>query len=170
MPATPALKFRSTRSPAAPERTRDRHGCRAEGVFHHCCGRGRGEPAALAQAEQRLKKAQGRVSRRTQQQVQRQHRDVQHTTALALVRRFDVLYLEDLQSATSAAALPHPRPGWERELSPQRGQCKGWSEYVHPRRWVVCLPSHPRLHGSMGRQASGRGPAGVHVAGLQRVW
>jgi putative transposase len=64
-------------------------------------------------AEQQLAKAQRRVSRckqgskrrrkavallkRTHQQVQRQRRDFHHKTALALLRQYDVAYLEDLQ-------------------------------------------------------------------------
>jgi putative transposase len=64
-------------------------------------------------AERRLARAQRRVSRRkkggkrprkavrllarTQQQVQRQRRDFQHKTALALVRTYDTIYLEDVR-------------------------------------------------------------------------
>ena len=64
-------------------------------------------------AEQRLARAQRRVSRRkqgskrrrkavallkrTHQTVQRQRRDLHHKTALALLQQYDVVYLEDVQ-------------------------------------------------------------------------
>jgi putative transposase len=67
-------------------------------------------------AERQLAKAQRRVSRRTQgrrrrrkavvllkrkhQQVQRQRRDCQHKTALALLRHYDTISLDDVQVAT----------------------------------------------------------------------
>jgi putative transposase len=70
-------------------------------------------PCHYRKAEQQLAKAQRRVSRRrkgsrrrrkavrllarTQHQVQRQRRDVHHTTALALLRRCDVVSLEDVR-------------------------------------------------------------------------
>jgi putative transposase len=70
-------------------------------------------PRHYRKAERRLARAQRRVSRRTQdskrrrkavrllartqQQVQRQRRHFHHTTALDLLRRYDVVYLEDLQ-------------------------------------------------------------------------
>jgi putative transposase len=70
-------------------------------------------PRHYRQAEKRLAKAQRRVARRTKgshrrrkavhllkrthQHVQRQRRDFHHKTVLALVRRYDTIYLEDLQ-------------------------------------------------------------------------
>jgi putative transposase len=70
-------------------------------------------PRPYRTAEQHLQKAHRRVARRkqgstrrkkavhllkrTHQRVQRQRRDFHHKTALALVRRYDVIYLEDLQ-------------------------------------------------------------------------
>jgi putative transposase len=72
-------------------------------------------PRHYRKAEKQLAKAQRRVSRRTKgsrrrrkavqllarhhQQVRRQRRDFQHKTALALVRTYDVVYLEDLRVA-----------------------------------------------------------------------
>jgi putative transposase len=72
-------------------------------------------PRHYRKTERDLAKAQRRVSRRTKgskrrrkavqwlarkhQKVQRQRRDFHHTTALALVRQYDVIYLEDLQVA-----------------------------------------------------------------------
>ena len=72
-------------------------------------------PRHYRKAERQLAKAQRRVSRRKKgshrrrkavallkrkhQQVQRQRRDFQHKTALALVSQYDTLYLEDLQVA-----------------------------------------------------------------------
>jgi putative transposase len=76
-------------------------------------------------AELRLKKAQRRVARRTKgsarrkkavhllkrkhQKVQRQRRDFHHKTALALVRQYDRLYLEDLQ-VRNLSRRPAPIP------------------------------------------------------------
>jgi putative transposase len=70
-------------------------------------------PRHYRTAERQLAKAQRRVSRRTHgshrrrkaigllqrkhQKVQRQRRDFHHKTALALPRRYDTIYLEDLQ-------------------------------------------------------------------------
>jgi putative transposase len=72
-------------------------------------------PRHYRTAEQRLKKAQQRVSRRKKgsnrrkkavvllakahQHVRRQRADHHHKTALALVRQYDTIYLEDLQVA-----------------------------------------------------------------------
>jgi putative transposase len=72
-------------------------------------------PRHYRKAEKQLAKAQKRVARRTKgskrrkkavallkrnhQRVQRQRCDFHHKTALALVRRYDVIYLEDLQVA-----------------------------------------------------------------------
>jgi putative transposase len=77
-------------------------------------------------AELRLQKAQRRVARRKRgshrrkqavhllkrrhQKVQRQRRDFQHKTALALVRRYDRLYLEGLQ-IRNLSRRPAPIPG-----------------------------------------------------------
>jgi putative transposase len=70
-------------------------------------------PRHYRTAEKQLKKAQRRVSRRKQgsrrrkkvvallkrlhQKVQRQRRDLHHETALALLRTYDSIFLEDLQ-------------------------------------------------------------------------
>jgi putative transposase len=70
-------------------------------------------PRHYRRAERQLARAQRRVSRRKKgskrrrkavallrrkhQHVQRQRRDFHHKTALALVREYDVIYLEDLQ-------------------------------------------------------------------------
>jgi putative transposase len=72
-------------------------------------------PRCYRKAERRLKTAQRKVARRTKgsnrrrnavqllarahQTVQRQRRDFQHKTALALVRQYDAIYYEDLQTA-----------------------------------------------------------------------
>jgi putative transposase len=72
-------------------------------------------PRHYRKAEKQLAKAQKRVSRRKKgskrrrkaivllqlkhQQVKRQRTDFHHKTALALVRRYDAIYLEDLQVA-----------------------------------------------------------------------
>jgi putative transposase len=70
-------------------------------------------PRHYRRAERALRKAQRRVARRTQgshrrrtavvllkrhhQTVQRQRRDFHHKTALALLRQYDTIYLEDVQ-------------------------------------------------------------------------
>jgi putative transposase len=72
-------------------------------------------PRCYRRAERRLKTAQRKVSRRKKgsnrrrkavqllakahQTVQRQRHDFQHKTALALVRQYDTIYHEDLQTA-----------------------------------------------------------------------
>jgi putative transposase len=72
-------------------------------------------PRHYRTAEKALKKAQRRVSRRKKgsmrrrkavnllakahQKVKRQRRDFHHKTALALLRQYDVIYLEDLRVA-----------------------------------------------------------------------
>ena len=72
-------------------------------------------PRHYRKAERELKKAQRRVSRRKKgskrrkkavqllarkhQKVKRQRRDFHHKTALALLRQYDTIYLEDLQVA-----------------------------------------------------------------------
>jgi putative transposase len=72
-------------------------------------------PRHYRTAEQKLARAQRRVSRRKKgshrrckavyllkrkhQQVRRQRRDFHHKTALALLRRYDTIYLEDLRVA-----------------------------------------------------------------------
>jgi putative transposase len=82
-------------------------------------------PRHYRKAEKQLIKAQRRVARRTKgskrrrkavhllkrthQQVQRQRRDFHHKTALALVRRYDVIYLEDLQ-VRNLSRRPQPQP------------------------------------------------------------
>jgi putative transposase len=82
-------------------------------------------PRHYRQAERRLAKAQRRVARRKKdskrrrkavhllrckhQQVRRQRRDFHHKTALALVRRYDVIYLEDMP-VRNLSHRPEPQP------------------------------------------------------------
>jgi putative transposase len=82
-------------------------------------------PRHYRTAEKRLKKAQQRVSRRKQgskrrakavahcakqhQHVRRQRQDFHHKTALALVRRYDVIYVEAIQPA-NLSRRPAPKP------------------------------------------------------------
>jgi putative transposase len=89
------------------------HGERVENPRHH------------RKAEKGLRKAQKRVSRRKKgskrwwkavhqcakdyQKVKRQRTDFHHKTALALVRQYDVLYLEDLQ-VHNLSRRPAPVP------------------------------------------------------------
>jgi putative transposase len=82
-------------------------------------------PRHYRKAERELKKAQRRVSRRKKgskrrakavrqcakqhQHVRRQRADLHHKTALALVRQYDVLYVEAIQPA-NLSRCPTPRP------------------------------------------------------------
>ena len=82
-------------------------------------------PRHYRRAERELKKAQRRVARRKksshrrrkavqilarkQQKVRRQRNDFHHKTALDLVRRYDTIYLEDLQIA-NMSRRPIPKP------------------------------------------------------------
>jgi IS605 OrfB family transposase len=82
-------------------------------------------PRHARKAERALKKAQKRVSRRKQgskrrakvvrilakkhQHVRRQRSDFHHKTALALVRQYDVIYVEAIQAA-NLSRRPAPRP------------------------------------------------------------
>jgi putative transposase len=85
-------------------------------------------PRHYRRAEKKLAKAQRRVSRRKKgsnrrgkavgwlgkahQAVKRQRADFQHKTALALLRQYDTIYLEDLRAATwcGTAIWPSPSP------------------------------------------------------------
>ena len=82
-------------------------------------------PRHYRKAEMALKKAQQRISRRTKgskrrrkavarcakqhQHVRRQRRDFHHKTALALVRAYDVIYVEAIQPA-NLSRRPEPKP------------------------------------------------------------
>jgi putative transposase len=82
-------------------------------------------PRHYRKAERELKKAQRRVARRKKgstrwrkavqqcarkhQKVKRQRHDFHHKTALALVREYDTIYLEDLQVA-NMSKRPEPKP------------------------------------------------------------
>jgi putative transposase len=82
-------------------------------------------PRHYRTAEKALKKAHKRVSRRKQgshrrhkavqvlakqhQHVHRQRQDFHHTTALALVRAYDTIYVEAIQAA-NLSRRPAPRP------------------------------------------------------------
>jgi putative transposase len=108
-------------------------------------------PRHYRKAEKALQKAQRRVSRRKKgskrrrnavqwlarkhQKVKRQRTDFHHKTALALVRAYDVIYLEDLQVANMSrrpAPKPDGHPGHQ-----AWGQRQGGPEQVHQRRRVV---------------------------------
>jgi putative transposase len=82
-------------------------------------------PRHYRRAERQLRKARRRVARRKKgstrrrkavallkrrhQHVQRQRRDFHHKTALALIRQYNVLYLEDLQ-VRNMVRRPHAMP------------------------------------------------------------
>jgi putative transposase len=111
-------------------------------------------PRHYRRAERELKKAQRRVSRRKKgskrrrkavqrlarkhQNVQRQRRDFHHKTALALLRAFDTIYLEDLQVANMVR-----NPRLSKSISDA-----GWAQFrtilegkaVYASRRVVAVP------------------------------
>jgi putative transposase len=113
-------------------------------------------PRHSRKAEQQLAKAQWRVSRRkqgstrrrkavqllarTQQQVQRQRRDFHHTTALGLLRQYDVISLEALQ-VRNLVRNPHLA---------KRISDAGWAAFrailtstaAYAGRWVIAMPAH----------------------------
>ncbi len=142
-------------------------------------------PRYYRRGEQRLARAQRRVSRRKKgsnrrkkaavllarahQTVKRQRTDHHHKTALALVRAYDTIYHEAIP-ARQPQPTPRPDCQWERWVSPEWGQPQGGSQQEHPRRRVGPFPVHPRLQGSMRREASGSGQPSIHQPGLQRVW
>jgi putative transposase len=113
-------------------------------------------PRHYRTAEQQLARAQRRVSRRAKsstrrrkavqllkrhhQTVQRQRRDVHHKTALALLRPYDVISLEDLQ-VTNLVRNHHPDKsiadaGWAalRTILTSKGADVGT--------WVLVVPAH----------------------------
>jgi putative transposase len=113
-------------------------------------------PRHYRKAEQRLAKAQKRLSRRKKgstrrekarhlvakhhQKVRRQRRDFHHKTALALVRQYDVLYVEDLRVANLVR---------NRHLSKSISDA-GWGQFrtileakaAYAGRQVVAVPPH----------------------------
>lgn len=117
-------------------------------------------PRHHRKAERGLKKAQHCVSRRKKgskrwwkavrqcakkhQKVKRQRRDFHHKTALALVREYDVIYLEDLQ-VRNLSRRPAPKPdgnggylknGTRRKAGLNKSiQDAGWSAF---RRILTC--------------------------------
>jgi putative transposase len=130
-------------------------------------------PRHYRRAERELQKAQRRVSRRKKgskrrkkaaqvlakkhQQVRRQRRDFHHKTALALVRQYETIYLEDLQVA-NMGKRPVPQPDGIGEYLPngasrkaglnQSIQDAGWAQFrtilegkaAYAGRRVVALP------------------------------
>ena len=138
-------------------------------------------PRHYRKAERELQKAQQRVSRRTKggnrrkkaahqcakqhQHVRRQRSDFHHKTALALVRQYDVIYVEAIQAA-NLSRRPAPKPDGAGGYGHNGASRKaGLNKSIHDASWGR-LPVDPRLHGSMRREASGSSPSGVYLAGL----
>jgi putative transposase len=110
-------------------------------------------PRHYRNAETQLKKAQRRVSgrkkgsmrrrkavaqlKRTHQKVARQRRDFHHKTALALVRQYDVIYLEDLQVRNlrrRPAPVPDGTGGYQRNGANAKA---GLNRSIHDAGWYA---------------------------------
>jgi putative transposase len=104
-------------------------------------------------AERELKKAQRGVSRRKKgskrwrkavhqyaqkhQKVKRQRNDFHHKTALALVREYDVIYLEDLQIRNMSrrpAPIPDGNGGYEHNRASRKA---GLNKSIHDAGWYT---------------------------------
>ena len=141
-------------------------------------------PRHSRKAERTLQKAPQCVSRRTEggtcrtkamqllakahQHVKWQREGFHQKTALAHVRQYDAIYVEAIQPA-ALRRRPAPKPcaeaGWRRGRRSQRGRPEGRPQHRDAGRRVGPVPLNPRLHGSMGRQASGSGLLGLYHAG-----
>jgi putative transposase len=108
-------------------------------------------PRHYRKAEQELKKAQRRVSRRQKgstrrrkavkvlakkhQTVKRQRHDFHHKTALALVRQYDVIYLEDLQ-VSNLSRRPKTKPNGNGGYEHNGASAKaGLNKSIHDAGW-----------------------------------
>ena len=125
-----------------------------------------------------LKKAQRRVARRTKgshrrkkaaqqcakrhQHVRRQRGDFHHKTALALVRQYDMIHVEAIQAA-NLSRRPAPIPDGAGSYGHNGTNRKaGLNTSIHAA-GMGPLPVHPRVQGSMRREASGSGQSRVYV-------
>ena len=123
-------------------------------------------PRYYRKAERALQKAQQRVSRRTKgskrrakaahqcgkqhQHVRRQRQDFHHKTALALVRRYDVIDVEAIQPA-NLSRRPAPKSDENGDyLHDGAARKAGLNKSMHDAGWGQ-LPRYPRLQGSMRR-------------------
>jgi putative transposase len=112
-------------------------------------------PRHYRKAERRLQNAQRRVARRKKgskrrtkavkllarkhQQGRRQRTDFHHKTALALVRQYDVLYLEDLQVRNmSRRPAPQPQPNGNGGYLHNGASAKaGLNKSIHDAGWYA---------------------------------
>ena len=112
-------------------------------------------PRQYRKSEEALKKAQRRVSRRkkgrhrrrnavkllakAQQQVRRQRQDFHHKTALALVRQYDVIYVEAIQPA-NLSRRPAPKSDENGDYLHDRAARKaGLNKSIHDAGWASFL-------------------------------
>ena len=188
---SPARPMGGTSASRAPRCPRSRCRCTGketgidvglQGVPHHGGRRRRREPAPLPQGRARAARRRSSgcpAARRGAIAARRRWRcapsntstsagsaaDFHHKTALALVRRYDTIYVEAIQAA-NLSRRPAPMPdGHGGYLQNGASRKAGLNKSIHDAGWGR-LPVHPRLQGSMGRQASGSGPPGVYLAGL----
>jgi putative transposase len=132
-------------------------------------------PRHYRKAEQSLKKTQQRVSRRRKgshrrrkavqglakrhQHVRRQRCDFHHKTALALVRQYDVIYVEALQPA-NLSRRPTPRPD-ENGAYEHNGASRkaGLNKSIHDAGWRHFLTILAFKAACAGKQVEAVNPA-----------
>jgi putative transposase len=132
-------------------------------------------PRHYRKAEKQLKKAQNRVSRRKKgshrrkkavkvlakqhQHVRRQRRDFHHQTALALVRRYDVIYVEAIPPA-NLSRRPEPKPdgtgGYEHNGASQKA---GLNKSIHDAGWCHFLTTLTFKAACAGKRVEAVNPA-----------
>jgi putative transposase len=132
-------------------------------------------PRHYRKAERVLKRAQRRVSRRKKgshrrrkavrmlakkhQKIARQRRDFHHKTALALVRQYDTIYFEAIQSK-NLSARPNPRPAGNGGYLPNGASQKaGLNKSIQDAGWSQFLPILSCKAAYAGKRAEAVSPA-----------